>query len=1167
MRFRSFALARYGHFTDFPLDFADRPDFHIVVGPNEAGKSTILHGLRDVLFGIDARSPFNFVHDYADMRLVAEIEDREGAEQKFQRRKGNKNTLLDTDGRPLPDTALLPLLGPIDRRFFETMFGLDHEGLRTGGAALLAADGDAADSLFGSASGLTSILSVSAAFHEHANSLFTARRSQSKPFYQAEDRRKEALAALRDSTVTAADWETLEREIAALGEQHADLETEIKAQRAIHGRANRTLRVRPIITKLQDRQQQVQVLGDVPAIGQASIDQGRHALQAKADAEDRCRRLDDQRQRFEAQIAEMPISDSLLALDEDVAGLSNLRGRIVAARQDTPRREQAIESAQTRVTKLLGDLGFSAPFDDAASVLPPKGIHAHVRTLITEHAQLTTSERSARGELQRTETALGLTRVDLANLPVAADATDLESRLTAILTKGDLEQQRVEAQATHTEASQELAEALAQLPLWNDTAATLGRAPVPVPETMTRFDERFAEATQELDRVREHLASASEELTHIDDEGKALETAGAVPTPEALAAARKHRDAGWALVRGRYVDDPHTADEAEIETFGAGTPLPDAFEATIDAADHLADRKEAEAARVAADANLRQRRERVGRRRDEHLVKEQQGNEARANLETDWGSAWGPAGITPLSPREMIGWNVQRERVLNLLRTERRATTALERINDSMQTATDSLAGALDSVAAEGASLGSLIAQAGSIVEQQRKLAVRRTHLRERETELKSEHAERQRLIETTESRLKQWRDAWVAATEALGQPSDQKPEAMAGVLELFDDLDAALRELADDQGRLNAMRRDEGTFSTAVNDLEQRSELGRREMDALAVYDNLDRVLQEMKVTAARRQTLAEQLIPVVRDLDTAVTDHSEAEHTLTALRREASVDSDDDLVEIHGHAQERETLLSELRDLGSELEDAGDGLALDALMQDVDASDPEGDRSDIAIAETELDLINQRFLDLGGELTEREHQRSAIQTGGDAELRAEDLERARAELRDVSEGYVLRRAAAYLLARAIDIVREERQGPILAGASDLFATITGHSFEKLVIDFDQSDTPILSGARPSGERVSVAGMSDGTRDQLFLSLRLALIQRYVADASPLPFLADDLLVNFDDARTAVALRTLARLSKDTQVIFFTHHDHLVELAKATLAEEDFVIHPVGPG
>ena len=404
MRFQSFVLARYGHFTDFPLSFADRPDFHIIVGPNETGKSTILHGLQDALFGIGARSSFNFVHDYADMRLVAEIEDRNGTSQKFQRRKGNRNTLLDGAGQPLPDTALSPLLGPIDRRFFETMFGLDHEGLRAGGEALLAADGDAADSLFGSASGLTSSLSVSADFRERANSLFTPRRSQSKPFYRAEDRRKEALAALRDSIVTPADWETLEREIAALGEKHAELEAEIKEQRGIHERANRTLRVRPIITKLKDRHQQVETLGRVPAIGKESIEQGRQALRAKADAQYRCRQLHDRRQKLEAQIAELTVSDTVLALDQDVAGLSNLRGRIVAARQDTHIVGNTLSTVPDRASRNSCSISVcprSLRSDAAVSVLLPKAythwqvLHAHHGVRTTQGTRRSGAERTA----------------------------------------------------------------------------------------------------------------------------------------------------------------------------------------------------------------------------------------------------------------------------------------------------------------------------------------------------------------------------------------------------------------------------------------------------------------------------------------------------------------------------------------------------------------------------------------------------------------------------------------------------------------------------------------------------------------------------------------------------------------------------------------------------
>jgi uncharacterized protein YhaN len=73
---------------------------------------------------------------------------------------------------------------------------------------------------------------------------------------------------------------------------------------------------------------------------------------------------------------------------------------------------------------------------------------------------------------------------------------------------------------------------------------------------------------------------------------------------------------------------------------------------------------------------------------------------------------------------------------------------------------------------------------------------------------------------------------------------------------------------------------------------------------------------------------------------------------------------------------------------------------------------------------------------------------------------------------------------------------------------------------------------------------------MSDGTRDQLFLSLRLAAIENYIASAEPLPFIADDLFVHFDDDRAAAGLDALIALGGLTQVLFFTHHQHLADLA-----------------
>lgn len=84
----------------------------------------------------------------------------------------------------------------------------------------------------------------------------------------------------------------------------------------------------------------------------------------------------------------------------------------------------------------------------------------------------------------------------------------------------------------------------------------------------------------------------------------------------------------------------------------------------------------------------------------------------------------------------------------------------------------------------------------------------------------------------------------------------------------------------------------------------------------------------------------------------------------------------------------------------------------------------------------------------------------------------------------------------------------------------------------------------------RDSDLECQVETLSEGTRDQLYLALRTAIVAAHATKAEPLPFIGDDLVVHFDDRRAAAALSLLARLGQTTPVILFTHHDHIAALA-----------------
>src|SRR5262249_16871423 len=142
----------------------------------------------------------------------------------------------------------------------------------------------------------------------------------------------------------------------------------------------------------------------------------------------------------------------------------------------------------------------------------------------------------------------------------------------------------------------------------------------------------------------------------------------------------------------------------------------------------------------------------------------------------------------------------------------------------------------------------------------------------------------------------------------------------------------------------------------------------------------------------------------------------------------------------------------------------------------------------------------------------------------------------------------------ARVALEKAKERYRARHQDTLLDRAGDFFKTLTDHAFEGLDID-NEEGTDVLKAVRAIGHpspRVAVGGLSDGTRDQLFLALRLAGIEQHLLDREPVPLIIDDVLVNFDDARAGSTLKCLVELAAKTQVLLFTHHRHVVDLAKA---------------
>ena len=147
---------------------------------------------------------------------------------------------------------------------------------------------------------------------------------------------------------------------------------------------------------------------------------------------------------------------------------------------------------------------------------------------------------------------------------------------------------------------------------------------------------------------------------------------------------------------------------------------------------------------------------------------------------------------------------------------------------------------------------------------------------------------------------------------------------------------------------------------------------------------------------------------------------------------------------------------------------------------------------------------------------------------------------------------------AAAALARHAVEEAKaffeQERQPEVMRAASGWFKTITLGEYAGISPSSEPGALEVLTAKK---EPRLVTQLSRGTREQLFLAMRLALIHERGREAEPLPVLMDDILVNFDPERARAAASAVLSLAGDHQILFFTCHPHTARIFEELAQEQ----------
>ena len=249
---------------------------------------------------------------------------------------------------------------------------------------------------------------------------------------------------------------------------------------------------------------------------------------------------------------------------------------------------------------------------------------------------------------------------------------------------------------------------------------------------------------------------------------------------------------------------------------------------------------------------------------------------------------------------------------------------------------------------------------------------------------------------------------------------------------------------------------------------------------------------------------------------------------------------------------ADTRRALRASIEEANADLtEAAGLGPEADRLRNELATADPvswavqsDAAKERVATAEEAFEAARDAERDSAQRL---EALRSSDEI---ARLEMERAELA-TQLADALGEWAVLGLAHHLLEETVARYEREKQPAVIARASELFCDVTAGRYVRLVArEDDRAVHHGITAISARNERVDCGSLSRGTAEQLYLCLRLGLAATHAERTVSLPFVLDNMLVNFDPARAAAVARSGDRRALAlAPVLAFTCHPHVVDV------------------
>lgn len=1178
MKIDSILLENFGLYGNRRFRFDGQP-LVLIYGGNETGKTTALNGLRQALFGFPHNSAYL---TGKPMSAEATVTLRDGRQVRFSRQKRRNDGFSATvDNKlPLTENQWSELVSGLDLKSYQSLFGFSLEELRNGEKALAYAPLE--DALFGSGfGGLARLQQVQERIENFL--AMTLKRNGVSGTINSKLAEIEAAEKQLESVITLpSDIQSLRDRLAEAHQAVERLTEEANQLRRAYQRSQRLQAALPRAIEYRQASESLRNLQIPTAVDGAFQIQWNVTCSNLAGLKNELNAEKRRLSVLEMELAQLPDEISRPENDRtEFQRLTNEARQIGQVRQQVAEDNREYQELQLELTEALRKLGWSrseikwrsiqldlnqrAELDGAAqqfASLKRRLSECQARwNLASEQlsqidgdsvANLNSVVDDENGHVNGSEAATQLSPEDIEKLECFLRELQSAEKYHHQLSIRDreLSVDRV-ALACKSRLEKALNASLAKLPTNLDLDGDVDWA-IPSASEIAKRQQNLATAKACYEQVLAQLKTCEKEIELRQIELSDQQASVDLPTLRDLELLWKQRDS---MVE-QWREELATPLLASTVTLDERKERLSELQSLHRQADNAVRAMLASIDQFSAIAGLQRQIDSQQSRVIELRLQADQAQTAISNAQKEWKTIW--SGV-PLSQNLLNTESTEQiSGPLDDYRQYREHRLVCLGVKSELATATiqrDLLLSKLQNAWPQSLTVPTSLAHAATQIGKWRSEVSARLAQHKLRLRLAAAQSKAAQEIELVGRESTVCREHFAKTMLALDLPESWPIDDISGSLDSLARCQTLASRIDKLRSRLDAATSRIGAFSSAVVGYDsQTAKSGTPEQWVLARMAEYD---EREKSLALRNE--------VLRKIDTcrvAIANREgqivEREQKLLQMVHIAGGASIGEVQSWNQRASDVFQLRSRVDQLAAALEASADGMNLPDFLNELSTLDA---ASVAAVASTQAAQLSaieaskkEAMQQLGALSRELElHEQSSVAAQGE-----QSLKRLRSELVDLSEQWAIHRLAGELLARTIDRFTRDHEPQLLKHTRRFFAELTDERYS--VVEHDSGKHGGFAVRDHQGHAWQPDKLSTGTREQLYLAIRLAFITHFNEQHEPLPVILDDCFVNFDDTRARIALRTMIHWQESVQTILLSCHWRSVE-ALAELAPETPVI------